>query len=164
MTQRIKTKLERIESAIDSAEETEMEIKDRFRSNLETLEYNDSAEPNEGALSPMERFCADTLQPRQYYEKIMKGTAGKRPDHSTLMSLCAGLCLSPKASNALFISAGQALSWDREDMAYKYILTHLRGKYIEDINVFLDELGIPPIGAKANKPKEATYLKHTFNI
>lgn len=103
----------------------------------------------EDAVSPVERFCSDTLQPRQYYEKIMKGTAGQ-PDNSTLMSLCVGMHLSRKAAVVLFRAAGRALSGSREDMAYRYILLHLRERYIEDVNVFLDELGLGLLGAKKN--------------
>lgn len=103
----------------------------------------------EKTFSPVERFCSDTLQPRQYYEKIMKGTAGQ-PDNSTLMSLCVGMHLSPKAAVSLFRAAGRALSGSREDMAYRYILRHLRERYIEDVNVFLDELGLGLLGAKRN--------------
>lgn len=103
----------------------------------------------EDAVSPVERFCSDTLRPRQYYEKIMKGTAGQ-PDNSTLMSLCVGMHLSRKAAVVLFRAAGRALSGSREDMAYRYILLHLRERYIEDVNVFLDELGLGLLGAKKN--------------
>ena len=105
--------------------------------------------PEEKTSSPVNLFCSDTLQPRQYYEKIMKGTAGQ-PDNRTLMSLCVGLCLSTKAAVRLFRSAGRALSGAREDMAYRYILLHLRDEYIEDVNVFLDELALSPLGAKKN--------------
>ena len=109
----------------------------------------ETGEIPEDTFSPMERFCSDTLQPRQYYEKIMKGTAGQ-PDNSTLMSLCVGMRLSTKAAAALFRSAGRALSGSRADMAYRYILLHLRGEYIEDVNVFLDELALGLLGAKRN--------------
>ena len=79
----------------------------------------------------------------------MKGTAGQ-PDNSTLMSLCVGMRLSTNAARALFRAAGRALSGSRADMAYRYILLHLRGQYIEDVNVFLDELALGLLGAKKN--------------
>ena len=101
------------------------------------------------APTPVEQFCTDTLQPRQYYEKIMKGTAGQ-PDNRTLMSLCNGMCLSLGKAAELFRAAGRALSKTRADMAYRYILVHLRERYIEEVNVFLDELGLELLGAKKN--------------
>ena len=123
----------------------------RFQDNLVLRVRDPSGRIIEEASSPVDLFCADTLQLRQYYEKVMKGTAGQ-PDSATLMSLCVGLCLSPRAAAVLFRSAGRALSWERTDMAYRYILRHLRGRYIEDVNVFLDDLGISPLGARKNEP------------
>ena len=104
----------------------------------------------DGEISPVDAFCGDTLQKRQYYEKIMKGTAGQ-PENITLMSLCVGFCLSVKKAAELFRSAGRTLSWSRIDQAYGFILTHLRDQDIEDVNVFLDDLGIGPLGSKENK-------------
>ena len=128
-------------------EDTEL----RFQDNQVPRVRDASGRIMEEASSPVELFCADTLQPRQYYEKVMKGTVGQ-PDSATLMSLCVGLCLSPRAAAVLFRSAGRALSWERTDMAFRYILRHLRGRYIEDVNVFLDDLGISPLGARRNEP------------
>lgn len=136
----------------DAALEAE-EIEQRYQDNLEPRIVDKKGRIIEEASSPIDCFCADTMQPRQYYEKIMKGTAGQ-PDNSTLMSLCVGLCLSPKAASVLFKSAGRTLSWERTDLAYHYILLHLRGRYIEDVNLFLDELGLPPIGARRNITEE----------
>ena len=68
------------------------------------------------------------------------------------MSLCIGFRLSVKSALALIQSAGRTLTWwNREDLAYRYILEHLRGWYIEDVNVFLDELGMSPLGSKTNQ-------------
>jgi len=101
-------------------------------------------------VSPVKAFCGDTLQKRQYYEKIMKGTAGQ-PENNTLMSLCVGFCLSVEKAVELFRSAGRSLSWSRTDQAYCFILAHMRDQDIEDVNVFLDDLGISPLGTKQNK-------------
>lgn len=110
---------------------------------------SEEADEKQEAPTQVEWFCSDTLQPRQYFEKIMKGTAGQ-PDNRTLMSLCAGMHLSAGKARDLFTAAGRALSRTRTDMAYRYILLHLRDRYIEDINIFLDELGLELLGAKKN--------------
>ena len=80
----------------------------------------------------------------------MKGTAGQ-PENNTLMSLCVGFCLSVEKAVELFRSAGRSLSWSRTDQAYCFILAHMRDQDIEDVNVFLDDLGISPLGTKQNK-------------
>ena len=142
-------KAERLMSAIEREEELEDDISDRFQSNFVARELDNKGHISEDATSPRYLFCADTLQPRTYYNKIMKGEAG-RPEPRMLMSLCVGMCLRRKASAALFQSAGRTLTWSREDMAYRYILSHLRGRSIEDVDLFLDDLGLPLLGSYKN--------------
>lgn len=105
------------------------------------------------ASTPIELFCADTLQPRSAYTKIMKHR-DNHPELKKLMSLCVGMCLSADLSVLLFQSAGRTLIWDKESMAYRYILTHMRGRFIEEVNVFLEDLGLGLIGASTNTAKE----------
>jgi len=136
-----------LEAAIEREEGLERSIRSRYQDNLAGRSLDEKKHIADDSSSPIDLFCADTLQLHQYYTRIMNGKAAN-PDPRTLMSLCVGMCLSTKAAGALFNSAGRVLTWDRENMAYRYILTHLRGEYIEEVNLFLDNLGLKPLGSQ----------------
>ena len=136
-----------LEAAIEREEDLERSIRSRYQDNLAGRILDEEKHIADDSSSPIDLFCADTLQLHQYYTRIMNGKAAN-PDPRTLMSLCVGMCLSTKAAGALFNSAGRVLTWDRENMAYRYILTHLRGEYIEEVNLFLDGLGLKPLGSQ----------------
>lgn len=134
--------------------ERDRKIEERYRDNLTTRIYDENnGKIIEEASSPIRLFCDDTYQGRNVYTSIMKGTAGN-PEPKKLMSLCVGMCLSPKVSAALFASAGRVLTWDKENMAYRYILTNLRGVSVTIANAFLDELGLNLIGASTLEKKD----------
>lgn len=139
-----------LDKEITKEQQTEDDIRYQFYANLAVRTYDE----NTGlifdeASSPIDLFCSDTLQPRSAYTKIMNGKS-ENPEIKKLMCLCVGLCLSRDASALLFRSAGRILTWDKENLAYRYILTHMRGEYIENVNIFLDDIGLKPLGSGTN--------------
>ena len=75
---------ENLKTRIEKEEELEEDIQDRFKANLAPREYDENGRIVEDSTSPRYLFCADTLQPRTYYNKIMKGEAGM-PEPRMLM-------------------------------------------------------------------------------
>lgn len=135
---------------------TDKETENRFRDNLTIRKYEDDRNRiAEKASSPVQLFIADTHQPRTFYNDIMNGKKNN-PEPNRLMCLCVGMCLSPILSADLFAAAGRVLTWDKENFAYRYILTHMRGAYIHEVNAFLDNLGLDLIGSNTGKKNEST--------
>ncbi|GHV02145.1 hypothetical protein FACS1894211_13050 [Clostridia bacterium] len=63
------------------------------------------------------------------------------PSDKTLVAICAGLDLDISIAERLFHISGKALKYSDEHIAYRLILTALRGADLQERNDFLEVLG-----------------------
>lgn len=102
-------------------------------------------------LSPLKSFCESTTLNEKYYNRIMNDMI-RNPETATIICICVAFELDREASYDLLRAGGRCLKWDRLDMAYRFIIGNMIGEYyLEDINFFLNELGLPLLGGKKKR-------------
>jgi hypothetical protein len=91
-----------------------------------------------------------TLLGGEVYSKVKNNNLGN-PKTETIVAIACGLDLTPAATERLMQAAGRSFTYSEEDRAFKYCIAGYLGHPIEDINDFLEQNGIEPLGSKQRK-------------
>jgi len=91
-----------------------------------------------------------TLLGPEVYSKVLNDNL-KNPTTRTIVAIACGLDLDLDATERIMKAAGRSFTYSDEDRALKYCVTVYIGHPIEEINDFLEENGIEPLGTKQRK-------------
>ena len=67
----------------------------------------------------------------------------------TVASFCVGMGVGVETGEKLFAAAGMSFHNSKERYVYKFLLTDMEGRSIDDCNMFLESMGFELLGGRS---------------